>query len=68
MDTTQIRWARLIGGIVLLLLGAVWALQGAGILGGSVMSGQSQWLLIGAVMVVVGLWLASTGLRGGTSR
>ena len=64
MDTSQIRWARLIGGAVLLLLGLLWALQGAGIVGGSVMSGQSQWLLIGAVMAVVGLWLAATGLRG----
>ena len=64
MNTTRIRWARLIGGIVLLLLGLVWALQGAGILGGSVMSGQSQWLFIGVGLVIVGLSLAATGLRG----
>ena len=51
---------RLIGiivGIVLLLLGGVSALQGANFLGGSVMSGQSQWLYIGLVMLVLGLVL-----------
>jgi hypothetical protein len=62
----RMRAARLIGGGVLLLLGVVWALQGAGVLGGSGMSGQSQWLLIGAVVAVIGLWLIATGLRGRT--
>lgn len=41
--------------IVLLLLGAVWILQGANVLAGSVMSGQTQWLYIGLVVVLVGL-------------
>lgn len=49
------RLAGLILGIVLILLGAVWVLQGANILGGSVMSGQSQWLYIGIVLLVVGV-------------
>ena len=44
-------------GVVLLLMGAVWTLQGANVLAGSVMSGQSQWLYIGIVLVVVGLVL-----------
>lgn len=39
--------------IIALLLGGLWILQGANILGGSVMSGQSQWLYIGIVLVVV---------------
>jgi uncharacterized membrane protein HdeD (DUF308 family) len=42
-------------GVVVALLGAVWTLQGANILGGSVMSGQSQWLYIGIVLIVVGI-------------
>ena len=48
---------KLIGTIVsalLILLGIVWILQGANILGGSVMSGQSQWLYIGIVVALVG--------------
>jgi hypothetical protein len=40
--------------ILLLLIGAVWILQGADILGGSVMSGQSQWLYIGIVAALAG--------------
>ncbi|HCB76851.1 MAG TPA: hypothetical protein DEP91_11885 [Sphingomonas bacterium] len=38
----------------LMLLGLVWTLQGANILGGSVMSGQSQWLYIGIVVLLAG--------------
>ena len=41
--------------IVLLIIGAVWTLQGANVIGGSFMSGQSQWLYIGAACVVAGL-------------
>ena len=43
--------------VILLLLGGVWILQGANIIGGSVMSGHSQWLYIGIVLVVVSLGL-----------
>jgi hypothetical protein len=42
-------------GILLLLVGALWTLQGANVLAGSVMSGQSQWLYIGIVLIVAGL-------------
>jgi len=60
--------SKLVGGVVLLLLGGVWALQGAGVLGGSGMSGHAQWLLIGAVVAAVGLWLIRAGLRRNTPR
>ena len=43
-----------IAGILLLLVGLLWILQGANILGGSAMSGQSQWLYIGIVVALVG--------------
>ena len=43
-----------IAGILLLLVGLLWILQGANIIGGSVMSGQSQWLYIGIVAALVG--------------
>ena len=42
-------------GVVLVLLGALWALQGSNMLAGSAMSGQSQWLYIGLIVVAVGL-------------
>jgi len=43
-----------IAAVLLMLLGLVWTLQGANILGGSVMSGQSQWLYIGIVVLLAG--------------
>ena len=36
-------------GIILILVGLVWILQGTNVLGGSVMSGKSEWLYIGIV-------------------
>lgn len=41
-------------GALLLLVGGVWILQGMGLLTGSVMTGQSQWLYIGIGVVLVG--------------
>lgn len=64
MTTSNIRWSQLIGGVVLLLIGLLWTLQGAGIIGGSAMSGLLRWLIIGGVLMVVGLGLAVTALRG----
>jgi len=45
-------------GIILVLIGAVWTLQGSNVIGGSVMSGQSQWLYIGIVIATAGVLLA----------
>ncbi|MEO5805289.1 hypothetical protein [Devosia sp.] len=42
-------------GVVLLLMGVLWSLQGANVIGGSMMSGQSQWLVIGVILLFVGL-------------
>lgn len=58
------RTAVVVLGVLALLLGAVWALQGAGVLMGSFMSGSPLWLGIGTVLVVVGLVLAAFGIRG----
>ncbi len=43
--------------ILMILVGGVWLLQGLNVLLGSVMSGQSQWTVIGAALLVVGLGL-----------
>lgn len=50
-------------GIVLILLGGVWLLQGVGILGGSVMTGQSFWAIAGAIVAIVGVALCVLGAR-----
>jgi hypothetical protein len=57
------RWVLLVVGVLLILAGIVWALQGAGILPGSVMSGQSFWLGAGIIAVLIGLGLVVAGLR-----
>ena len=48
-----------------MIFGAVWFLQGVGVLGGSVMSGVTLWAVVGPVVAAVGLYLAGSGLRGG---
>jgi hypothetical protein len=50
-------------GLVAVLLGGVWALQGIGVLGGSVMSNSPTWVVIGAVVVVLGLLTIVLGTR-----
>jgi len=41
-------------GAILVLVGALWALQGLNVIGGSFMTGQTQWLAIGVVCVIAG--------------
>jgi len=40
--------------VLLLLVGAVWFLQGIGVLPGSFMSGQARWAVNGGVTFIVG--------------
>ena len=58
----KLRLPLLILGVVLLLLGVLWALQGAGVVGGGFMSGQRIWLVIGIIVAVAGLVLGYLGL------
>jgi hypothetical protein len=46
-----------IGGIVLLVLGAVWIAQGTGAMSGSAMSGHGQYAVLGVVVALIGLLL-----------
>jgi hypothetical protein len=50
-------------GVVLVLVGAVWTLQGSNLLGGSFMSGSRLWLTIGLATLVAGLWLVVRAAR-----
>jgi hypothetical protein len=43
--------------VLLILAGGVWFLQGANVLGGSIMSGKMQWVVIGAIAGLVGIGL-----------
>ena len=51
-------------GAILVLIGAVWALQGVGVIGGSFMTGQTQWLVIGLVCAIIGVVLLGWTNRG----
>ena len=50
-------------GILCLLAGCVWILQGINILPGSFMTGQTKWAIYGALMAVVGIALLISGRR-----
>lgn len=50
-------------GIALLLVGLLWVLQGAGLMGGSFMTGQRRWLLIGIVTAALGAAVLGRGMR-----
>ncbi|MEV4050714.1 hypothetical protein AB0J55_05945 [Amycolatopsis sp. NPDC049688] len=56
------RWITLAVGVVLVLVGAVWVLQGVGVLTGSFMTGQKLWFLIGLVAFLVGVVLVAANL------
>jgi hypothetical protein len=55
-------------GALLVLIGAVWTLQGAGVLPGSFMTGSRFWLVAGLVCVVAGAVLLWRALRGRAAR
>lgn len=57
------RWAPIVLGVLLILVGAVWTLQGLNVLPGSFMTGQRFWAGAGIVTVIVGLGLLFLGLR-----
>jgi uncharacterized membrane protein HdeD (DUF308 family) len=50
-------------GVLCLLAGCVWILQGINILPGSFMTGQTKWAIYGAVLVVVGIALLTSANR-----
>ena len=49
------RMFRYVLALIVLAIGALWSLQGIGVVGGSFMTGQSQWLYIGIVTMLLGL-------------
>jgi hypothetical protein len=51
-------------GVIIVLMGAVFAGQGLGYIPGSVMTNDPKWFWIGSVMVVVGLALGAAGFLG----
>lgn len=59
METRRI--AMVVVGVLLAFAGVVFALQGAGVIGGSMMSGNSTYIYVGAVVLVIGLIVLGLG-------
>jgi hypothetical protein len=57
------RIARGILGSLLIVIGAIWFLQGINLLPGSFMTGQTQWAVFGGIAVAAGLGLLWTAKR-----
>lgn len=53
----------LVVGVIAVLLGIVWTLQGVNILQGSGMSGHGIFAVIGVIVGIVGLVLIGIGMR-----
>jgi uncharacterized membrane protein SirB2 len=51
------RMASMVIGVLLLLTGIVWILQGINVLPGSFMTGQTKWAVNGAICVVIAIAL-----------
>jgi len=51
-------------GVLVVLIGAVFAGQGLGYIPGSFMTNDPHWFWIGSVMVVIGLALGAAGFLG----
>ena len=55
---------RIVAGVALALLGALWIVQGLDVLGQEGgMNGQGEWTLIGAVALLAGLVLTASAAR-----
>jgi hypothetical protein len=50
-------------GAIAVVAGVVWTLQGLDVLGGSPMSGDSTWAIVGPIVAVVGMLIFLFGLR-----
>jgi len=57
------RIAMIVSGVLCLLLGCVWILQGINILPGSFMTGQTKWAIYGALLVIIGIGLLFSANR-----
>ena len=50
-------------GVVMLLVGGLWTAQGLGYVGGSVMSDNTTWAIIGPIVAGLGVALVIVGLQ-----
>jgi fumarate reductase subunit D len=53
-----------VAGVILVLLGLLWTLQGFDVIQGSSMSGTTAWSIIGPVVLLAGVVVLWVGIRG----
>ena len=63
MNSSAARFALIIAGALALLMGLIFAGQGANLIPGSFMTGDSTWLVVGIILAVVGVVLLVVALR-----
>ena len=61
--SSLMRIALNVSGVLCLLVGCVWILQGINILPGSFMTGQTKWAIYGGLLVVAGIGLLISANR-----
>ncbi|GAA4348326.1 hypothetical protein [Angustibacter luteus] len=59
---------RILVGVLLVVVGALWFGQGMGWIGGSGMSGETLWAVVGPVVALLGLGMVASGLRRRSAR
>ena len=58
---SKVTWT--IFGIALVVVGGLWTFQGLGYVGGSVMSGQEEWAIIGPAVAGIGVAMVIVATR-----
>ena len=56
---------RIVGGVLLCIVGGVWFTQGIGVLKGSFMTGQAFWTVVGVILLALGLRMIVNAVRPG---
>jgi len=57
------KWVLIIIGILVLIVGVIWFLQGANVLPYGQMAGHRRWIAIGGVLGIIGIILIVLGAR-----
>ncbi len=57
------RIALYVSGVLFMLMGGIWFLQGINVLPGSFMTGQTKWAVYGVLSLLVGVALVVAGYR-----
>ena len=65
-SVASVRIALIFVGIVVALFGALFTLQGVGVVGGSPMSNTATWSVLGPIIAIVGIGVAVLGWRRGS--